>query len=352
MLFASKCIMLTACCNSAFGDKANHQFFQMPKGVAVMNLTFKLLNPFFASFLALVMTTTPVFSEVLFFDDFEQGSCEECDPNGWILTEVFGDVVTTLTPPWSPYGWVAQINEPSNEEPYFQASMAQEGFDVLDFVFEFDMQNMPYSQDRDGVLTVLLTEAGGGVIFSAQLGYHPDPALDSFVTGLFNDNEVDQAFEVPYQQFLGDPPYAGVHVKIETNHTAGTYDLTLDGVLYADNPLGADVIGKNLAKFEFIGGIGVANHTRVWLDNISLAEAEGVAAGDFDGDGDVDGRDFLMWQRGESPDQLSPADLAVWQAQYNGGGLAAVIAVPEPATLVFLSLALGAVAFSRQRIKP
>jgi len=56
-------------------------------------------------------------------------------------------------------------------------------------------------------------------------------------------------------------------------------------------------------------------------------------AGDFDNDGDVDGRDFLIWQRGGSPDPLSAGDLADWQANYGTGGLAAVAAVPEPQTL-------------------
>ena len=58
--------------------------------------------------------------------------------------------------------------------------------------------------------------------------------------------------------------------------------------------------------------------------------------GDFDGDDDVDGRDFLAWQRGASPNgtpggPVSAADLTVWQGAYNGGALSAVT-VPEPAS--------------------
>jgi hypothetical protein len=60
--------------------------------------------------------------------------------------------------------------------------------------------------------------------------------------------------------------------------------------------------------------------------------------GDFDGDGDVDGRDFLRWQRGQSPNPLSATDLAAWQANYGAGSLvAAVGAVPEPTTVVFMA---------------
>lgn len=42
-----------------------------------------------------------------------------------------------------------------------------------------------------------------------------------------------------------------------------------------------------------------------------------------DGDGDVDGRDFLIWQRGGSPsaaDGVSSSDLAIWQSNYGAGG--------------------------------
>ncbi len=55
--------------------------------------------------------------------------------------------------------------------------------------------------------------------------------------------------------------------------------------------------------------------------------------GDFDGDLDVDGRDFLIWQRGGSPTSLSATDLADWQSHYGMGGLAAVSSIPEPGTL-------------------
>jgi hypothetical protein len=51
--------------------------------------------------------------------------------------------------------------------------------------------------------------------------------------------------------------------------------------------------------------------------------------GDFDGDGDVDGRDFLVWQRNPA---VGP--LAEWQDNYGVGPLAAVADVPEPVTFI------------------
>jgi hypothetical protein len=55
--------------------------------------------------------------------------------------------------------------------------------------------------------------------------------------------------------------------------------------------------------------------------------------GDFDNDGDVDGHDFLAWQRGGSPNPQSASDLADWQTNYGSGSLVAgSVAVPEPPT--------------------
>lgn len=73
------------------------------------------------------------------------------------------------------------------------------------------------------------------------------------------------------------------------------------------------------------------------------------AAGDFDLDGDVDGHDFLLWQRGGSPAPLSAGDLANWRANYGGGSVVAnSITVPEPTTLTLLMLA-AAVRFAIRR---
>ncbi len=71
--------------------------------------------------------------------------------------------------------------------------------------------------------------------------------------------------------------------------------------------------------------------------------------GDFDGDGDADGNDFLVWQRGNSPTgPLSPVDLAAWQGAYGNPLTAAVGAVPEPATWALLALALAPFAGRRK----
>ncbi len=67
--------------------------------------------------------------------------------------------------------------------------------------------------------------------------------------------------------------------------------------------------------------------------------------GDFNNDGLVDGADFLVWQRGGSTNALSPADLAVWQANYGTQVPSTVssVAVPEPTTKLLMFVLLGVI---------
>jgi hypothetical protein len=72
-----------------------------------------------------------------------------------------------------------------------------------------------------------------------------------------------------------------------------------------------------------------------------------ITPGDFDVDGDVDGRDFLLWQR-----NTSVGDLADWQSNYGFPPLTAVsTAVPEPrsSSLFVTSMAAAAAVATRRR---
>ncbi|HMP08689.1 MAG TPA: PEP-CTERM sorting domain-containing protein, partial [Lacipirellulaceae bacterium] len=90
-----------------------------------------------------------------------------------------------------------------------------------------------------------------------------------------------------------------------------------------------------------------------------LLSVQGLENADFDGNGVVDGADFLVWQRslgsstGADADYdgaVNAADLAIWQAQYApAGATAASATVPEPAACALLSAALAATASLRRR---
>ncbi len=66
--------------------------------------------------------------------------------------------------------------------------------------------------------------------------------------------------------------------------------------------------------------------------------------GDADGDGDVDGADFLQWQRDD------PSEIPAWLENYpTPGSLAAAAAVPEPSTaLLLVGMTLGLLSCKRR----
>jgi hypothetical protein len=89
-----------------------------------------------------------------------------------------------------------------------------------------------------------------------------------------------------------------------------------------------------------------------------LTEAAPEEDADFDNDGDVDGQDFLVWQRGigaagtnmtgdaDADNDVDGDDLAIWRGQF---GNPAVAAIPEPATMLLAAAAMGLAAFGRRR---
>jgi hypothetical protein len=80
--------------------------------------------------------------------------------------------------------------------------------------------------------------------------------------------------------------------------------------------------------------------------------ADAPAPGDFDSNGQVDGRDFLSWQRGLSPGGVTATDLAAWRGGYGTGGGGASVAihpVPEPNSAALTALAVAAAVVARRR---
>jgi hypothetical protein len=147
------------------------------------------------------------------------------------------------------------------------------------------------------------------------------------------------------------------------DHPAGGFLLTnfIDGevLLTSDNNGDGDALDLGEVTL-FADGLSQP------VDFVALVE---VYDADFDEDGDVDGFDFLTWQRGFGTDAgegniaplangnangdqfIDSIDLAFWENQYGTGRatLSAAAAVPEPSMLLLASLA-GLLCCTRRRM--
>jgi len=97
--------------------------------------------------------------------------------------------------------------------------------------------------------------------------------------------------------------------------------------------------GEQLFVGMDVGDGGVMVNPFQGFASLATVEIREVGApgpdGDFDGDGDVDGADFLAWQRDTSLGSLSD-----WETNYGtSGAVAATASVPEPSTAAMMLLA-------------
>lgn len=126
-----------------------------------------------------------------------------------------------------------------------------------------------------------------------------------------------------------------------TLEAGGSLNVLLDGYTPVEGDV-FEILSFGLANGGFDLNLPALANGLAWDSSELLVSgalsvvAEVAQDGDFDGDGDVDGRDFLMWQRGETSDPHSPTELEQWQNGYNAGQLAASTAVPEPCSLLLV----------------
>ena len=111
-----------------------------------------------------------------------------------------------------------------------------------------------------------------------------------------------------------------------------------------------DVSGGNPINV-FVNDSTGSGSQSVWYDGVAYAlVSEAGIAGDFDEDGDVDGDDFLIWQRGDSPNPFSQNDLDDWEENYGTSNdvnsistASSSAVVPEPEGLVLVLWGVGSV---------
>jgi len=116
-------------------------------------------------------------------------------------------------------------------------------------------------------------------------------------------------------------------------------DLTDEWIKYTNEWIApANTVNAQISLF-FISDEGSG---AVFMDDVSLVNLSASVPddADFDNSGIVDGLDFLLWQRGETPEGGSAAELTLWETQYGGPPpLSANIAsVPEPSTIAICGL--------------
>jgi hypothetical protein len=143
-------------------------------------------------------------------------------------------------------------------------------------------------------------------------------------------------------QFLGvvnQTRYVGVRMDLNNNsagNTASEYRFGWVGVKIIDEANAtAQVVGYG---YETQPGVSI------------LAGTTGARAGDYNNDGTVDARDYVLWRKGgpienetASPGVVDSQDYTAWRLNFAGtttSGLGAGSSIPEPGSLL-LSLAAG-----------
>ncbi len=181
-------------------------------------------------------------------------------------------------------------------------------------------------------------------IIGSELGYLNDFAFEQ-EAGIFNNNDPlfggpignGGALIWPFWNINGPP-------------NQKEYAIPLDAMFSNDvtDPNGPVVrtpaFSSNTFDLMVYHDLGLGDITEVITYTLAT-NPNPCGDGDFDCNGTVEGLDFLEWQLGNSPNNGSSGDLALWESNYAVPLVAAVAAVPEPGSLslVMLGLALSVI---------
>lgn len=120
-------------------------------------------------------------------------------------------------------------------------------------------------------------------------------------------------------------PYENVVIPSTAAH------INIVGPLMSSSGRGAS-IRRDISQIDLLAVCELSGFSGCNLDVRPIGSLEG----DFNGDGMVSGRDFLIWQRGQSSPPLSAGELSKWHAWYGATGSVQAFAVPEPGSILLL----------------
>ncbi len=185
------------------------------------------------------------------------------------------------------------------------------------------------------------------------------------------DNIDDYLLEIDVTYVATDLPTSltslDMHLSFESNLDSWSQDFPFasingptDQTIRVEVPLNVFNLTAGLSSANFhIGFAGSwvgSDDVALYLDRIALRDMTFIAPedADFDGDGDIDGQDFLAWQRGlgilsgadatqgdaNGDGAVNEDDFAIWSSQYGlPKSLNASTAIPEPSTAGLIVLA-------------
>ena len=161
--------------------------------------------------------------------------------------------------------------------------------------------------------------------------------------GLYVNNSGRYTGSLGLQAYQTEFDPDATFIPVELNGGLGTANSHWDELASVQDPEGRPLTQELMTGF--LGSDPYLSQTTIQslrdLGFEVIAPPDPLLPGDFDFDSDVDGFDFLTWQRGESSDLPSTLDLADWEANYGTVEPISTIslAVPEPNILVLTMMA-------------
>jgi hypothetical protein len=191
-----------------------------------------------------------------------------------------------------------------------------------------DSQTGPEARTDYLQLGVDPTFPGGGTTFGFRTKYNDDNGIGAVDAGV-ERKESD---------------WTKLAIEADSVAAGGQVRFFIDDVLVGTSQrTGVDL------RWVMLGGL-TYTYDNYWYDDLTVETYAGLP-GDFDLDRDVDGGDFLAWQKGNSPMPRSETDLADWRTHYGVALAPAVTAVPEPRALTVLAAAAPAMLALSARLR-